>query len=231
MKKFTPEVQMWPIEDVKPYEKNPKIHTMSQVEDIAKVIKAQGWDVPIVVDAEGVIIKGHGRRLAALHLNLKQVPVIVRRDLSPKQTQAARLSDNRVAVGEIDTEMLREELQSLADAEDLDVKELGFSEKELDLMLGEIDKMNEDAFSDEELETPAPASVEPPTSTVSEPDEAGKKSNTITIGDALGFKSLPAESQRDVVKFMAFAEAETGETGASAFVKMCKSVVTERETR
>lgn len=75
---FATEVEVWDIEDVHPYVNNPKQHPDEQVERIRSSIKNYGWDQPIVVDAEGEIIKGHGRREAALSLGLEQVPVIVR---------------------------------------------------------------------------------------------------------------------------------------------------------
>ena len=55
-----------------------------------------GFDQPIVVDKDHVIIKGHGRRLAALELKMDVVPVVVRADLSPEQCMASRIADNHV---------------------------------------------------------------------------------------------------------------------------------------
>jgi hypothetical protein len=75
-------VELWDIERVKPYPKNTKLHPDEQIERLSRTISRFGWDQPIVVDKHGVIIKGHGRRLAALKLGLKKVPVCVRRDLS-----------------------------------------------------------------------------------------------------------------------------------------------------
>ena len=59
-------VESWDVEKLIPYENNVKIHDEKQVKKIAESIKRFGWDQPIVVDKDGVIIKGHGRRLAAL---------------------------------------------------------------------------------------------------------------------------------------------------------------------
>ncbi|HBC3632750.1 ParB/Srx family N-terminal domain-containing protein, partial [Acinetobacter baumannii] len=121
-------IQQWNVDEVKPYELNAKIHDKAQVERIAQSIKEFGWDQPIVVDKEGVIIKGHGRREAALLLGLKVVPVLVRSDLDEHQVRAARLADNRVAIGDIDTDLLQKELQTLNfDLEGIfDKKELNF---------------------------------------------------------------------------------------------------------
>ncbi|MFX7723358.1 phage tail protein [Acinetobacter baumannii] len=86
-------IQMWIVDDVKPYELNAKIHSEEQVAKIAESIARFGWDQPIVVDKNGVIIKGHGRRLAAIKLGLIEVPVLVRDDLNEEQVKAARLAD------------------------------------------------------------------------------------------------------------------------------------------
>ena len=53
--------------------------------------------LPIVVDAESVIIVGHTRYKAAQKLGLKQVPVHVARDLSPEKIKAYRIADNQTA--------------------------------------------------------------------------------------------------------------------------------------
>lgn len=222
------EVELWDIEKILPYDKNVKIHTESQVDALSKVIKSQGWDVPIVVDREGVIIKGHGRRLAALKLGLAQVPVICRRDMSEDEVRAARLSDNRVALGDFDVDMMREELASLQST-DFDMTTLGFDSKELEMMLGQLDEMNNDAlqqsrdnmFSD--TPPPQPAASE-------QPSEPRQKIRPFQVTEVLGFKSVPGEYRDAIVKFQAHAEQETGALGAAAFGALIKSLVTEMES-
>lgn len=228
MSKGELKLERWAVDQIKPYEKNAKIHSTEQIKSLAEVIKSQGWDVPIVVDRDGVIIKGHGRRLAALHLGLKEVPVIVRRDLTPAQVKAARLSDNRVALGDYDTELLKIELGELSDS-GYEMGTLGFDEKELSMMLEDLGAMSDGAFEDGDVHVPAgsgPAPSSPKTD-----QQSPKAGASIQIHEALGFKHLPLEFQRVVAKFVAFAEAETGETGAVAFARMCQSVVTDREVR
>ena len=104
-------IEMWPIEKVKPYPKNAKKH---KVKWIAKSIQEFDFDQPIVVDKDGIVIKGHGRLEAAKQLELTEVPVIVRKDLTKKQAAMARLADNRAAQGGgFDIEILGEELETL----------------------------------------------------------------------------------------------------------------------
>lgn len=96
-----------------PYARNTKIHTTAQIDKIASQINAHGFDVPIVVDKDLVIIKGHGRREASMRLKLESVPVIVRDDLNEFEVMAARIGDNAVADCEWDEDMLRFEVGTL----------------------------------------------------------------------------------------------------------------------
>lgn len=106
-------VEMKPSE-LKPYYRNNRKHPQTQIDKLAKQISAHGWDVPIVVDKDFVIIKGHGRHKAAKQLKLKTVPVIVRDDLTPEQCNAARLADNKLSeLAEIDMESIQAELDAL----------------------------------------------------------------------------------------------------------------------
>ena len=55
-----------------PYERNAKYHPTNQVEVIARLIDRFGFDQPILIDEDDVVLKGHGRRLAAIRLGLKR---------------------------------------------------------------------------------------------------------------------------------------------------------------
>lgn len=104
-------IHFMPPTALKPYYQNVKQHDKRNVGNIAKLLKKYDFDQPIVVDAEHVIIKGHGRYMAALYLNKKLVPVIVRDDLTPAQVQASRIADNRIfELGQINDDMVRAEL-------------------------------------------------------------------------------------------------------------------------
>lgn len=105
-------IHFLPPTALKPYYQNVKQHDKKNVSTIAKLLKKYDFDQPIVVDADHVIIKGHGRYMAALYLNKKLVPVIIRDDLTPAQVKAARISDNRLfELGQINDDMVRAELQ------------------------------------------------------------------------------------------------------------------------
>ena len=124
------QVTLWPIERVKPYERNPRLNDQA-VDAVAASLTEFGWRQPIVVDADGVIVVGHTRWKAAKKLGLTQVPVHVATDLTPEQAKAYRLADNQTAtIAEWDKEFLPLELADLKDA-NFDLGLLGFSEDEL----------------------------------------------------------------------------------------------------
>jgi site-specific DNA-methyltransferase (adenine-specific) len=88
-----------------------------------------------VVDKDYVIIKGHGRRMAALQMGLQTVPVIVRDDLTPQQVKAARIADNKLAETDWDMELLSQELEAL-NADGIDLGDIGFDQSELEVIFG-----------------------------------------------------------------------------------------------
>lgn len=133
---FQPKIEMRDPKSITPYFRNTKQHSQDEVEALAGIIAEFDFDVPIVVDAKGVVIKGHKRRKAALQLGLKQVPVIVRSDLTEAQLKAARMADNQVAwAGKADHEAIKLELESIADLDADLLKYSGFDPAELDKYL------------------------------------------------------------------------------------------------
>src|SRR5262249_21897153 len=94
-----------------------------------------GFVNPILVGADGLIIAGHARTLAARQLGLTDVPVIVLDHLTPTQRRALVIADNRLALNAgWDEEMLQLELSALRD-EEFDLELLGFEDSELDVLL------------------------------------------------------------------------------------------------
>lgn len=111
-----------------PYEHNPRDNAEA-VEPVANSIKEFGWQQPIVVDKDGVIIAGHTRYKAALKLKLKEVPVVYAEGLSDEQVKAYRLADNKS--GELavwDDDLLASELKELNDSLDIDMSDFGFDD-------------------------------------------------------------------------------------------------------
>ena len=101
------------VKDLIPYDKNPRKN-----DEAVKYVKASieqfGFKVPIVIDADGVIVAGHTRLKAAKELGMEEVPCIVADDLTPEQIKAYRLADNMTASkSEWDIELLNTELLDL----------------------------------------------------------------------------------------------------------------------
>lgn len=113
--------------DLTPYPANAKLHPPAQVDHIANSIKAFGWQQPIVVDSENVVIIGHGRLMAAKQLMLDTVPVVRATDLTEDQVNALRLADNKTNESEWDFGKLEEELAAL-DIAGIDMSNFGFDD-------------------------------------------------------------------------------------------------------
>lgn len=203
-------VESWEVGRLKPYSNNAKIHDPIQVTKIARAIDKFGFDQPIAVDKNGVIIKGHGRRLAAMELGMKYVPVIVRDDLDEDEVKAARLADNRVAKTEDDAEMLQKELADLSDAT-IDLSLTGFDDNELDfLSSSNLDDMDMDTLIDDldDASKKHDEEVDQKTEDV--------KNRGVSLKEAFGFSSVTSEQARVINQFMAQLENETGQSGADA---------------
>lgn len=104
-------VDLMPIEGVLPYENNPRVINERAIAAVAASINEFGWQQPIVIDSDGVIIVGHTRRLAAIQLGLKEVPVVIANGLSAEKINAYRLMDNKAGeFSQWDEDMLQSEL-------------------------------------------------------------------------------------------------------------------------
>lgn len=118
------DVKYLKLEDIHPYENNPRFNK-DAVSKVAASIKKFGFKNPILVDKNNVIIAGHTRLEAAKKLGLEEAPCIVAADLTEKQAKALRLADNKVAeFSTWDYLKLDEELKGLGDA--FDFKDFGF---------------------------------------------------------------------------------------------------------
>lgn len=109
------EIIMKRVEELTPYERNPRRN-----DEAVKFVKASieqfGFKVPIVIDANNIIVAGHTRLKAAEELGLKEVPCIVADDLTEEQVRAFRLADNKTGeAAEWDYTKLAAEMDALAD--------------------------------------------------------------------------------------------------------------------
>ena len=155
-------IELWPLDRLKPYDRNARTHSAEQVAQIAASIVEFGFTNPILVDSNDGIIAGHGRLSAAQELGLKTVPVVVLDHLSDRQRKAYILADNQLALNAgWDTDLLRSELQDLAEL-DFDLSLIGFSDDELADLLPEVEELApEDADADAVPEAPADPVTKP----------------------------------------------------------------------
>lgn len=117
------------IDQIRPYRNNAKIHTKDQVEQIAQSILEFGYNDPIAIDEDNVIIEGHGRwqalkQLAATNPAFKTIDVIRLGHLSDEQKKAYILAHNQLTLNTgYDESILNLELGSIID---IDMGQFGF---------------------------------------------------------------------------------------------------------
>lgn len=143
-------IEVWAVETLVPYDKNPRTHSAEQISQIAASIVEFGFLNPILVDTAAGIIAGHGRLQAAKQLGLEQVPVVVLDHLTETQKRAYVIADNKLALNAgWDNDLLRDEMNVLEE-ENFNLDLLGFDGAELD----EIRFSDEENTSDEDDAVP-----------------------------------------------------------------------------
>ena len=127
-----------PLSHIKMSLENENFHDDSQIERLAAIIKKQGFDVPIVIDEQNVILKGEGRYRALKHLKRETAPCIIKAGLSEKQKRMLRISDNQIAsLSEFDPVKLK---SSVGDFTDDEISLIGFDDSELkDILSTKLD--------------------------------------------------------------------------------------------
>ena len=91
------EIVQMQIADIIPYDRNPRTHPESQINELANSIRQWGFTAPILVDEEGTVIAGHGRLYAAHMIGLETVPAIVAEGWSDNQKKAYVIADNKLS--------------------------------------------------------------------------------------------------------------------------------------
>lgn len=128
-------VEMKKLSEIKERKNNPNTHDLEQIEQLVKSLRTFGWTMPMLVDEEGVLVAGHGRRRAALLLGYDMGPVIVARGWSEDMKRAYCVADNKLARNsEWDQKLLRAELKGLI-AIDFDMELVGFTADELNELI------------------------------------------------------------------------------------------------
>jgi hypothetical protein len=128
-------IEIRPLSEITPYEKNARKIPQRAIDKVAASLLEYGWQQPIVVDKNGVIVVGHVRRLGALQLGWTEAPVHVADNLTPAQIRAYRLMDNRSnSESTFDLDLLAPEIAELS-ALSFDLSLTGFNVHELDVLL------------------------------------------------------------------------------------------------
>lgn len=142
-----------PIGDLIPYDKNAKEHPQQQINQIKHSIQEFGFNDPIAIDENNIIIEGHGRLQALKELGHNTVECIVLDHLTETQKRAYVIAHNKLTMNTgFNLETLREELEAIK-AMDFDLSITGFELDELDSILNidDLDNIEEDNY---ELQLP-----------------------------------------------------------------------------
>lgn len=125
------------IDELVPYGNNPRDNDKA-VDAVANSIKEFGFNIPIIIDKDNIIVCGHTRLKAAKKLGIADVPCIIVNELTPEQAKAFRIADNKTAeLADWDLDKLAEELKTI----EMDMEQFGFDD------LKEISQ--KDVFEDE----------------------------------------------------------------------------------
>ena len=128
-------IEYWPIDRLVFYARNPRKNEHA-VPKMASLIKEFGFKVPVVARSDGSVVDGHLRLMAARHLGMETVPVVLADEWTEAQVKAFRIAVNKSAeLAEWDTSLLALEIEDLKEL-DFDLELTGFELSELDEILG-----------------------------------------------------------------------------------------------
>lgn len=145
-------IEIFDVGKIKPYQNNAKEHPQEQIEQIKDSIKEFGFNDPIAIDENNIVIEGHGRLIAIKELGYKEVPVIKLKHLNEKQKKAYIIAHNKLTLNtEFDMEVLSKEFEYLKENSE-NLENTGFSLEEIDEIINDYDEQEayEDDFDIEE---------------------------------------------------------------------------------
>ena len=143
---MTTEIQVWPINDLKPYEHNARIHSEDQLEELRESIETFGFVRPLLITSDGGVLCGHGRLEAARRAGMTSLPCTLADHMTEEQRAAYVLADNRLAEhAKWDKATVSAELIWLRDA-GFDISVTGFGQE--DIMLD----LPQDPYEDEDFD-------------------------------------------------------------------------------
>lgn len=150
--------EILPIEKIIKNPRNPNTHPKEQIELLSKIIKAQGWRMPITISSRsGFIVKGHGRLMAVIAAGEDYAPVEFQNYATEAEEHADLIADNRIAeLSSIDEDILTELLREM-EAEGIDLELSGYEEQELEDLLASFEDVEADETTEDDFEIELPA--------------------------------------------------------------------------
>ena len=137
------------IDELKPYPNNARKHSKKQIRQIARSLREFGFVNPVITDADGNVIAGHGRIEGAKLEGIDLIPVVCITHMTPEQIRAYRLADNKLAeLAGWDEDILKIEFQNLVDIDDIDLTITGFEMAEIDKILLDANALEDDGAED-----------------------------------------------------------------------------------
>lgn len=159
-----------PLEKIIPYDNNPKLHSPANIKKLVKSMTIKPGEIlfhqPIALDKDNVIISGHGRRLAALELDMKTVPCVYMNDISDQEAIALRLADNDAFSLEYDIQMLEQENKKLSAS----LQDHLYPDVNMDDLKKEADALFQSSFTDLDTDTKSKSKSKNKSSTVDLPE-------------------------------------------------------------
>lgn len=182
-----PKIEMRTLDTIRPYENNARRNERA-IKDVATSIRKYGFNQPIVVDKDGVIVVGHTRYEAAKKLGLSVVPVLVS-DLPEKKNREYRIADNKT------NELASWDFDKLAQ----EIADLDFSEFDFEMPTFDIDDLDS-LFTEapQQRETPPAPGTYPAEATNPQPIHAtpGSQTPQQSNGDGAESFDFPREARQ-----------------------------------
>ena len=124
---------------LKNHPKNRNKHGQDQIDRLAELYKYHGVRHPIIVsNLSGLIVAGHGRKLAAIRAGITEMPVVYQDFDSSEQEYAFIQSDNALALwADLDLAGINTDIGDLGP--DFNIDMLGLSNFTLDIADKEFD--------------------------------------------------------------------------------------------
>ena len=104
------------VNELIPYDRNPRVHPDSQIKQLQNSIREWGWTIPILIDEESNVVAGHGRLYAAQDMGISEVPCVVATGWTEEQRKGYVIADNKLSEnGQWNDSLYFSELRSLSE--------------------------------------------------------------------------------------------------------------------